>query len=150
MFDRRKQTWLYTVMMMGYVIGLASCNGEAPQEEMPDAELVGTLWALQAIEVAGEPDILPAATKVYNIRFLEDYRVEGQIDCNTHVGFYALSQDSAIKLDHLVTTLVGCPPPELGYPYYQALQVAVSYEIRGNTLRLHSDMGSALKYRFME
>ena len=140
-------TYIFTMIC---AVILTGCNSEAPQEELPDAELVGTLWTLQAIEVAGDPDILPGATKVYNIQFFDDYSVEGRIDCNTHVGFFAFSEDSRIKLDHLVTTLVGCRPPELGYPYYQALRVVVSYEIRGNTLRLYSDMGSALKYRDMD
>ena len=129
---------------------LASCNGSAPQEDVPDAELVGTLWALESIEVAGDPDILPGATKVYNIQFYEDYRIEGIIDCNTYVGIFVLSEEYGIKIDSLGTTLVLCAPGGIGHQYYQALRVVDAYEIRGNTLKLHFDLGSVLQLRFME
>ena len=124
---------------------LAGC-----QDDVPDAELVGTLWTLQSIEVPGEPDILPEATKVYNIQFIADYRVEGQDDCNTYFGIYTLSDESEIRLDSLLTTLKGCGPSRIGHQYYQALRVVDAYEIRGNTLKLHFDLGSVLQLRFME
>ncbi|MCH8837097.1 MAG: hypothetical protein IIA60_04755, partial [Candidatus Marinimicrobia bacterium] len=74
----------YLTLLLGYVIAFAGCNGNPPQE-VPDADLVGTLWTLESIEVPGEPDILPGATKVYNIQFYEDYNLKGQDDCNAYV-----------------------------------------------------------------
>ena len=143
-----KQT-LVAALLMGCVIVFAGCSGNPPQE-VPDADLVGTLWTLESIEVPGSPDILPGATKVYNIQFYEDYNLKGQDDCNAYVGIFALAEDSKIKLDSLGTTLVGCGPTEIGHQYYQALHVVDAYEIKGNTLKLHFDIGSALKYRYME
>ena len=58
-----KQTRI-AAMLMGCVIGLAGC------QDVPDVEFVGTLWTLQSIEVPGEPDIKPEATRVYNIQLL--------------------------------------------------------------------------------
>ena len=109
-----KQT-LVAALLMGCVIVFAGCSGNPPQE-VPDADLVGTLWTLESIEVPGEPDILPEATKVYNIQFIADYRVEGQDDCNTYFGIYTLSDESEIRLDSLLTTLKGCGPSRIRPP----------------------------------
>ena len=143
-----KQT-LVAALLMGYVIAFAGCNGNPPKE-VPNAELVGTLWTLESIEVPGEPDILPGVNKVYSIQFFDDYRLKGGDDCNSIVGIYTLSGESDIRLDSLGTTLVGCAPPFLGHPYFSALHAVDSYDISGNTLRLHFDNGSALKHRNME
>ncbi len=139
-----KQT-LIVALQMGFVIALAGC-----QEDVPDADLIGTLWTLQSIEVPGEPDILPGATKVYNIQFFGDYRLKGRDDCNGYSGIYALSGESEIRLDSLGTTYAGCAPPFLGHPYFETLGVVETYGIIGNTLMLRFDIGSVLKYRNME
>ncbi len=139
-----KQT-LIVALQMGFVIALAGC-----QEDVPDADLIGTLWTLQSIEVPGEPDILPGATKVYNIQFFGDYRLKGRDDCNGYSGIYALSGESEIKLGRIVTTLRGCGPSRIGGHYYQALRVVDAHDIIGNTLKLQYDIGSALKYQNLE
>ena len=120
------------------------------QEDVPDAELVGTLWTLESIEVPGSPDILPDASKVYNVQFFEDYRLKGRDDCNSIVGIYALSGESEIRLDSLGTTYVGCGPSRIGGQYFPALRGVDSYEISGHTLRLQFDNGSVLEYKDME
>ena len=138
------------ILILICAVTLPGCNGEAPQEGVPDADLVGALWTLQSIEVPGEPDILPESDKIFNIQFFKDHRFAGLDNCNAYGGIYALAEDSEIRLDSIVTTLVSCAPPHLGHPYYQTLHIIDSYEIRGNTLRLQFDIGSALKYRYME
>ena len=135
-------TYIFTLVC---AVALPGC-----QEELPDADLVGTLWTLESIEVPGEPDVLPEATKVYNIQFFGNDRFNGRDDCNVYGGNYALSGDSGIRLDRIVTTLAGCASPLIGHPYYLSLRVVDAYKISGNTLSLHFDNGSVLKYRYTE
>ena len=118
------------------------------QEELPDAGLVGTLWTLEAIEVPGEPDILPGATHVVSIQFSEDNRIEGQIDCNTYSGEYTLTEGDSMEVDMQYITEILCGTSIDGH-YLVGLRAVHSYGIIGNQLRLYFDE-SALKYRYME
>ncbi len=135
-------TYLFTLVC---AVALVGC-----QEDVPDAELIGTLWTLQSIELPGEPDVAPEATKVYNIQFFEGYRLKGREDCNGYGGIYALSENFGIRLDSLGISYMLCAPPTLGHPYFETLRVVDSYEITGSTLRLHSENGTVLRYRNME
>ena len=144
-----KQT-LVSVMLMGYVIAFAGCSGNTHQE-VPDAELVGTLWTLESIEVPGEPDISPDAKWTYPIQFFEDFHFEGGIACNHLVGEYMLSAGDSIRFNNFVATKLGCGESSnsLAEQYGASLSAVHSYKITGSQLRLRYD-NSVLKYRHVE
>ena len=142
----------YLTLLLGCAIAFAGCNGNPPQE-VPDAELVGTLWTLQSIEVPGEPDILVGSPAIVNIQFSKDNRLEGISFCNAYGSSYTLLEDNRISIGSIGTTKKGCESVEKSYgegTYYWALPLVYSYEIEGNELRFYSDNGTVLKYRNLE
>ena len=143
---------LYLIFAVACAAALAGCNSNAPPE-VPDADLVGTLWTLQSIEVPGEPDIIVGSTTTVNIQFSKDNRLEGISFCNAYIGIYVRSENNEISIDSLITTLRGCESAEQSHgeaTYYWALPLVFSYEIEGNKLRLYFDNGPALKYLYVE
>ncbi len=145
-----KQT-LVAALLMGYVIAFAGCNGNPPQE-VPDAELMGTLWTLKSIEVPGAPAILPDAKWTYPIQFFEDNRIEGGIACNHLDGEYMLTAGDSIRFKNLGATKLGCGESgnnSIENRLLMDLGAVHSYEIIGNQLLLYFD-DSALKFRYME
>ena len=141
---------LVAALLMGYVIAFAGCSGNPPQD-VPDAELMGTLWTLESIEVAGEPDISPDAKWTYPIQFFEDYHFEGGIACNHLVGEYMLTAGDSIRFKNFVATKVGCGESSnsLAEQYGASLSAVHSYKITGNQFRLFFN-DSVLKYRNLE
>jgi len=146
---------LYFIFIVTFAAALSGCNGEAPQEEpqeeVHDAELMGTLWTLEAIEVPGEPDIRPEATKVYSIQFSEEYNIEGQFDCNSYGGAYTLTEGNSMQVEIQFITEMACSESVKSIDDrllgdYRAVH---SYEIVGNRLQLHFD-DSVLKFRNLE
>lgn len=144
-----KQT-LFSALLIGYVIALAGCNGNPPQE-VPDAELVGTLWTLESIEVPGEPDILPRDTKIYSIQFYDDYRIEGQIDCNVYSGEYTTSEGDSMQVNIHGMSYLGCRDSDKSIEnrLLGDFRAVHSFGIIGNRLQLHFD-DSVLKFRNLE
>ena len=144
------KTTLVSVLLMGYVITFAGCNSNPPRE-VPDAELMGTLWTLESIEVPGEPAIPPDDKWTYPIQFFEDYHFEGGIACNHFNGEYMLTAKDSIRFKNLGATKIYCG--ESGNAIENRLLMdfgAVhSYEIIGTQLRLYFD-DSILKYRNVE
>ncbi len=141
-------TFIFTVIC---VAALTGCSGEAPQDDVPDAELVGTLWTLEAIEVPGEPEILPGATKVYSIQFSEDYLFEGHLDCNTYSGEYASAEGDLMQISIRYITKRGCHDSNksMDERYSAGISAVYSFKIIGNQLWLYFD-DSALKFQKME
>ena len=133
-------TFIFTVVC---AVALPGC-----QKELPDADLIGTLWTLESIEVPGEPDILPGAAHVVSIQFSEDNRIEGQIDCNTYSGEYTLTEGDSMEVDMQYITEINCGT-SIDRHYLVGLRAVHSYEIIGNRLQLYSD-DSALQFRNME
>ena len=125
---------------------LAGC-----QDDVPDAELVGTLWTLQSIEVPGEPDIKPEATRVYNIQFFGDNRIEGWIDCNFYGGAYTLTEGDSMLVDIHFITERGCGESDnsIAVQLLGEFRAVYSFGIIGNQLRLYFD-NSVLKFRNVE
>jgi len=146
-------------LLTGIIIAFAGCKDNSPQE--PDAELVGTLWTLESIDVPGEPNILSRTTKAIAIQFLEDsrlegyldcnsyYRFEGYIDCNSYCGIYTLTDGDSLRLDMQYMTKIGCGFKSIGEPHSAGLSAVYSYEINGNRLRIYFD-DSILKFRYVE
>lgn len=129
---------------------LAGCNGAAPQD-VPDAELVGTLWTLESIKVPGEPIFIsgsPPATAV--IRFAEDSKLEGGAFCNTYGASYQITDDGEINIEVTFRTKILCSLSAKEEHYYQALDLANSYDIEGNVITLYYGSISVLKFRNME
>ena len=119
--------------------------------EVPDAELMGTLWTLESIEVPGEIAILPERTKTFCIQFFEDNRIEGQIDCNSYGGAYTLTAGDSIQFDHLWITEMGCGESSnsIAEQNQAGLLTVHSYRIYGDQLRLYFE-DSVIKFRNVE
>lgn len=132
---------LVAVLLMGCVIALAGCRG-TPQE-VPDAELMNTLWVLESIEVPGEPDILPDANKIFSIHFFEDFHLSGMNDCNEYFGIFTISNENLLNIDSLLTTLMGCGE-SIDQEYYYTLHFVNSYEIINNMLRIYFDENNSV------
>ena len=146
---KMKQT-LVAALLMVYVIAFAGCQ-EEPVADLPDADLGGTLWTLQFLDVPAEPDIQPDANKTFNIQFFEDYHLEAWVDCNKLYAEYALTAADLIQFDNLLITELNCPESSnsLAQQYLEGLRTVDSYGIIGNRLRLHFD-DSVLKFRSVE
>ncbi len=136
-------TYIFTLVC---AVALPGC-----QEDVPDADLVGTLWTLEAIEVPGEPDILPNAKWTYPIQFFEDYHFEGGIACNHLVGEYMLTGGGLIQFKNFSATKIYCGESSnsLAEQYGAGLSAVHSYEIIGKKLQLHFN-DSVLKFRNLE
>ena len=139
----------HLALLLICAITLADCNGNPPQE-VPDAELVGTLWTLGSIELPGEPAYLVGSSTTVNIQFSEDYRLNGNSFCNSYFGIFTLSENNEMRFDSLGTTLIGCKMLEKDKEYYRALHFVYSYDINGHILRLYYDNGSVLKYGYIK
>ena len=135
-----KQT-LVAALLMGYVIAFAGCNGNPPQE-VPDAELVGTVWMLQSIEDQGTT-IKIESNKVYSIHLSEDNNFAGTADCNEYFGTYNISNEDSLDLVPLGITYKGCGESIHEY-YYYSLQFIHSYQINNNILRLYYDENNSV------
>ena len=138
---------LHIALLLSCAITFAGCKDNSPPE-VPDAELVGTLWTLESIEVPGEPDFLPVTTQATSLKFLEDYRFEGHLDCNSYYGNYTLTDGDSIQVDIQFITEMLCGTSNDGN-YLVHIRAVDSYGIIGNQLRLQYN-NSVLKYRYME
>lgn len=133
---------LVTALLMGYVIALAGCKDNSPQ--VPDAELVGTLWTLDSVEPVGATAIKPDPTRTYTIQFFADSTFVGVVDCDDLFGQY-WSQDGFInKFGTGGVTRRGCaeavPSVDEYYPLGILNSGSIKYEISGNMLALHLDV----------
>ena len=103
---------LYLIFVVACALALQGCNGGTPpddvQDDVPDADLIGTLWTLQSIEVPEKPDILPGAKWTYPIQFFENYYFEGGIDCNHLGGEYTLDDDNSLLMTNIGATKILC------------------------------------------
>ncbi len=137
---------LVAALLLGYVIALAGCKDNSPQ--VPDTELMNTLWTLESIELPGSPDIHPGSKWTYPIQFFEDNRIEGGIDCNHLDGEYMLTAGDSIQFKNLSVTRIGCrdSSASLVRQYHIGLMAVHSYEITGNRLRLYFN-DSVIKYK---
>ena len=115
--------------------------------DLPDSELVGTLWTLESIDDPAAPIYRVESGATVNIRFSEELRVQGINFCNSYFAAYDLGLDGEIKIELGGTTLVYCDTGGKEADYFQALPLVHSYNIDGPVLRLYYDDDSVLLYR---
>ena len=140
---------LFAPLLAG-TIALAGCQ-EEPVADLPDADLGGTLWTLQSLDVPGSPALLPDVAKIFSIQFFEDYHFEGDIDCNLLDGEYMLFRGDSIRFKDVRSTRINCRESSnsLAQQYQTGISAVHSYKITGNRLQLFFD-DSVLKYRNLE
>ena len=131
-------------------LNFTGCEGEASQD-VPDADLLGTLWTLQSIEVPGEPGIQPNVGKNFSIQFFEDNQIEGHINCNTYKGEYAQPTIDSMKIIIQEITEVNCADSDKAVEsrLLEDISSVHSYGIIKNRLQLHFD-SSVLNFQMLE
>ncbi len=120
------------------------------QEPLPDADLLDNVWTLESIFAPGEPIILVGPARFVTIQFSDDSRLSGDSFCNQYGATYMVSENGALEIGSILTTLRGCLSNELHHnedTYYLALPQSHSYRIDSHVLRLYYDDDSVLKYR---
>ncbi len=92
--------------------------------------LTDTLWQLQAIRMEDGTLLQPGAKDVESVRFAADGTVDGQADCNSFGGSYALD-NGLLTLGTLHSTRAACPPDSLSDRFLQALSEAKAFGYDG-------------------
>ncbi len=79
----------------------------------------------------------PAFNKEPHVMFkLKGSRVTGNGGCNSFSGTYELKNNNRITLSKLISTLMACPDMDTESLFLKALQMADTYDVRGDTLIL--------------
>lgn len=121
--------WLLALVGVAALVG---CGDDEPASSSSSFE--GIPWVLETG---------PSAT-------FSDGRVSGSAGCNTFTASY--TQDgSALEIDAIATTLMGCPPPadKLEREYVDALERVAQWRVEGDELVLADGDGEEL-LRFRE
>ncbi len=102
----------------------------------PGVSLAETHWKL--VELKGRTVKSSPKGKRGPYFVLEDASgsVRGYGGCNTFFGSYTLKPGNRIRFSKLASTLMSCPAMDLERDFLNALELADSYAIEGNTLEL--------------
>ncbi len=132
----RNVTKLSMALLMVAALGLASC---ATTGALEDVE-----WVLESYGEAGSLKPAVGDAEVTAEFKSEDGQVGGSAGCNQYFGGYELSGSELSIPGPLGSTMMACPEDVMNqeFAYLQALQVAESYEIDGDELRI--DCGEQL------
>ena len=69
----------------------------------------------------------------------EDSLVNGTATCNKFFGRYTLSGNNKISIDIIGATMAACPEIEYEHPFFNMLNTADSYQLRGERLILFKE-----------
>lgn len=123
-------------------LALGACAMQPPAPAPAAASLAGTEWRLEAV---GDRPALPQPQAT--LAFPEPGRVAGSTSCNRFFGSVAI-EGTSIRFGQLGSTRMACigPAGEQERRVLQALTAAQRYELRGDTLVIHSRDTGALRY----
>ncbi len=113
-----------------------------------NTDILEKYWKLT--ELNGKPVTAgPEVKKEPHILFrLKGSRVTGNGGCNSFSGTYELKNNNRITLSKLITTLMACPDMDSESMFLKALQMADTYDVRGDTLILNkARMASLARFR---
>jgi heat shock protein HslJ len=112
-----------------------------------DRNLVEKYWKL--IELNGSP-VTPAnnSKEAHIIFHTEDNRFSGDAGCNRFAGSYQIQDNARIVFSQTIATRMMCLDMDTETKFLQALEMADSYSVSGDTLTL-SRAGMAPLVRFV-
>jgi putative lipoprotein len=136
-------TRTYPVLMRGtgskVEMMLQRVNEPAP----PDRTLPNTYWKLSELNGASVR-VLPKQREPHMILQSEGSRLIGSGGCNRMTGTYRLDE-SSVSFSQVASTMMACSDGmDQESLFFGALEKAVSWKIRGDTLELMDDSGATI------
>ena len=111
---------------------LSSCCGCRSYQKKTQRPFQDTQWSL--VQLMGrEITISPNSMK---ITFLAENRMVGNGGCNNIQAKYVLSENRAIEIGQIASTMMMCPNMELEQEFMSVLQSTTHYEMDGPNLLL--------------
>ena len=113
-------------------------------EFSPADPLTGTAWSLIEFKGSDGTVMRPTGESKYTAAFAREGVVAVQIDCNKGSGSWTSSGPGQIQFGPMATTMMACPPSQLGNKYPRDWGLIRSYAIRNGHLflSLPADGGS--------
>lgn len=126
-----------TLVLAACLAGLLSLAACAQAASPAEGEITGKVWVLDSLNGAA-----PVANTTVTAEFNEDGKVGGSGGCNRYSGQYTLSGNSFQLTGPIAPTMMACEAPvmEQESAYFQALEAAKSFALKGDQLML-SDAG---------
>ena len=134
---------LVAVLLMGSITGLAACGAEKSIED--------TVWKLESYGETNDLKTVIQNTEISAEFISSEGTVKGSAGCNSYFGSYEIKGSQLSIRGPIGATEMYCMEPEgvMGQEqeYLSTLQLAQSYEIDGNELRIYCN-GQVLIFRF--
>ena len=118
---------------------------DAPEEDAPHAQLLGTTWALERILFMDETERVPSDPADYTLTLGADGGASLKIDCNRGIGRFALDGER-LSFSAFATTRAFCGPGSLEQPFLEQIAIVVSYQFDDGALVLATSMDASLLY----
>jgi heat shock protein HslJ len=105
------------------------------------SDVMGGVWTLQSMQVAGEDPFVPAEPDRFTVEFAADGQIAVVADCNQCGGRYTV-EDGTLTVTDLACTLVACATPE-GEQFAALIDGTSSLESEGSSgLEIESPEGT--------
>jgi len=117
---------------------LAGCSGYVrPDGQHAGVSLEGTRWTLVELgdrRIKLSPE---SKRKPYLLLGRTGRKASGFGGCNNFHGSYEVKAGDRIRFSNLASTLMSCPSMNVERDFLKALELADSYTVKGNTLKLY-------------
>lgn len=132
----RKGQFVFLAMAGAAIVSLSSCGSSKKATESTNSTIESAQWKLESMN--GKDEAAFKEGDSFTVEFLpKESKIAGKGACNRFFGQYSLAKKGEIDIKMGGSTMMACVNLNLEQPYFNMLDQADRYTIKGGKLTLY-------------